>query len=58
MPCLVYNQPARKSPVIVTDELRAKIVEGLKRTSGQRLARELDISQATISRVAREARHA
>ena len=50
---LVYRQPARKSPIEVTPQLEATILEGLKFRSQQALARQLGVSQSAISRVAR-----
>ncbi len=52
---LVYRQPARKKAVRITDDVRRQVLDGLKHMSQQKLARQLGLSQSTISRIAREA---
>lgn len=52
MTALVYRRPSSKPCVTITAELETLIIERLRSTSQQRLARELGISQSAISRVA------
>lgn len=52
---LVFRRPASKPRVFVTPAIEAQVTALLATTSQQRIARQLGISQSTVSRVARRA---
>lgn len=50
---LVYNRPERRQPARITDDLETRVLEALRTSSQQQVARQLGLSQSTVSRIAR-----
>ncbi len=51
----VYSKPEPKRRTPVTPELRVRILEALASSSQQQVARQLKLSQACVSKIARAA---
>jgi len=50
---LVYNRPERRQPTLITDDLETRVLEALRTASQQQVARQLGLSQSTVSRIVR-----
>ena len=51
----VYSRAEPKRRATITPELRARVCEALASASQQQVARQLDLSQAAVSKIARAA---
>lgn len=51
--CLVYRRPAAKRRVKITPDVEAHVLDALKSASQQVVARQLGLSQSTVSKIAK-----